>query len=75
MKLILEGFEPKINKLGSTEWEKIKLKARNRAKDIADQLLKLYALREMQEGFAFSIILKLIYVSIRKGKQRCISEI
>ena len=48
-----EGFEPKINKLGSTEWEKIKLKARNRAKDIADQLLKLYALREMQEGFAF----------------------
>lgn len=48
-----EGFEPKINKLGSTEWEKIKLKAKNRAKDIADQLLKLYALREMQEGFAF----------------------
>ena len=49
-----EGFEPKINKLGSTEWEKVKLRARNRAKDIADQLLKLYALREMQNGFAFN---------------------
>ena len=49
-----EGFEPRINKLGSTEWEKVKLRARNRAKDIADQLLKLYALREMQEGFSFA---------------------
>ena len=49
-----EGFQPRINKLGSSEWQATKLKARNRAKDIADQLLKLYALREMQEGFAFS---------------------
>jgi len=49
-----EGFEPKINKLGSTEWEKIKLRAKKRAKDIAENLLKLYALREMQQGFAFS---------------------
>ncbi len=48
-----EGYQPRINKLGSTEWQNIKLRARNRAKDIADQLLKLYALREMQEGFAF----------------------
>ena len=48
-----EGFEPKVNKLGSTEWEKVKLRAKKRAKDIAEGLLKLYALREMQEGFAF----------------------
>ena len=48
-----EGVEPKINKLGTTEWEKIKLKARNRAKNMAGELLKLYALREMKEGFAF----------------------
>jgi len=48
-----EGYIPKINKLGSNEWEKIKLKARTKAKDIADELLKIYALREMKSGFAF----------------------
>lgn len=48
-----EGYVPKVNKLGSNEWEKVKLRARSKAKDIADELLKLYALREMKSGFAF----------------------
>ena len=49
-----EGATPKINKLGSHDWEKTKARARKRAEDIAEELLKLYALRESKEGFAFN---------------------
>ena len=49
-----EGVEPKLNKLGSVEWTKTKLKAKKRIEDIAGELLKLYALREASKGFAFS---------------------
>lgn len=49
-----EGIVPKLNKLGSTEWTKTKLKAKKRIEDIAGELLKLYALRESSKGFAFS---------------------
>ena len=49
-----EGMIPKLNKLGSPEWEKAKLKARKRAEDIAEDLLKLYAAREASVGFSFS---------------------
>lgn len=48
-----EGYTPKLNKLGSTEWTKTKLKAKKRIEDIAAELLKLYALRETIKGFAF----------------------
>lgn len=48
-----EGYIPKLNKLGSTDWEKTKLKARKRIEDIAAELLKLYALREATKGYAF----------------------
>ena len=44
---------PTINKLGSTEWAKTKLKARKRAEKIAIDLLKLYSEREAAKGFAF----------------------
>ncbi len=43
----------KLSKLGSEEWAKTKLKARKKAHDMADELLKLYAIRELKEGFAF----------------------
>ncbi len=49
-----EGMVPKINKLNGTEWEKVKLRVKNKIHDIADKLLKLYALRESQKGYAFS---------------------
>jgi len=49
-----EGTAPKINKLGSKEWEKTKARARKRAEDMAEDLLKLYALRESKKGFAFN---------------------
>lgn len=44
---------PKLNKLNSVEWAKTKAKAAKRIEDIATDLLKLYAIRESTEGFAF----------------------
>ena len=49
-----EGVAPKINKLGGTEWEKTKLRVKTKVKEVAEKLLKLYALREMKKGYAFS---------------------
>ena len=48
-----EGVAPKINKLGGTEWEKTKLRVKNKVKDIAEKLLKIYATREMKQGYKF----------------------
>ena len=49
-----EGVCPKINKLGGSDWNKVKARVKSKIHDIADKLLKLYAEREMKEGFAFS---------------------
>ena len=49
-----EGVAPKINKLGGTEWEKTKARVRGKVKDMAYDLIKLYAERESRKGFAFS---------------------
>jgi len=49
-----EGMIPKMNKLGSSEWEKTKLRIKNKVKDIADKLIKIQAERQMKEGFAFN---------------------
>lgn len=48
-----EGMAPRLNKLGGTEWQKTKLRARQKAQDIAGDLLKLYASREATKGYAF----------------------
>lgn len=48
-----DGAKPKLNKLGSLEWEKTKARARKKAEDIAEDLLKMYAIRESKKGFAF----------------------
>ncbi len=48
-----EGVAPKINKLGGTEWAKTKLRVRNKVRQIASDLIKLYASRQMQKGYAF----------------------
>ncbi len=48
-----EGFAPRLNKLGSTEWAKTKQRVRTKVKDIAEKLINLYALREKSEGYAF----------------------
>ena len=47
------GVEPKINKLGGTEWIKIKKRVQAKLENIAGELLKLYAKREISKGFAF----------------------
>ncbi len=49
-----EGVEPKVNKLGSDAWEKLKNKTKRQVKDIATDLIKLYAKRKASEGFAHS---------------------
>lgn len=48
-----EGFVPRLSKLGGNDWNKTKQRVRQKAKDIADQLIKLYAERENAPGFAF----------------------
>ncbi len=48
-----DAIVPKINKLGGSDWQKTKLRVKNRIKDIADKLLKVSALRKMQKGFSF----------------------
>jgi len=48
-----EGIKPKISGLGGTEWQKTKLRVRNKIKDIADKLIKVSVERLAIEGFAF----------------------
>ncbi|KQO14165.1 transcription-repair coupling factor [Paenibacillus sp. Leaf72] len=48
-----EEKEPKINKLGGSEWTRAKSKVQSSVKDIADDLIKLYAQRQSAPGFAF----------------------
>ncbi len=48
-----EGQVPRINKLGSGAWEALKRKTRKKVKDIAKDLIKLYAERKARKGFAF----------------------
>ncbi len=49
-----EGAEPKLSKLGSGAWNKIKSRTKSKLKDIARDLIKLYAKRRQEQGFAFS---------------------
>ena len=44
----------RLNKIGSDAWQKTKTKARKAAKDMAGELIKLYAARKRQEGYPFS---------------------
>lgn len=48
-----DGRPPKIYKLGSAAWKKIKQKTKKRVKEIAYDLIQLYAKRRMQKGYAF----------------------
>ena len=50
-----EDIVPKLNKLGSIEWEKTKARAKGRIQYIADELLRIAAERELKEGFAFKV--------------------
>nr|WP_262912748.1 transcription-repair coupling factor [Membranihabitans marinus] len=47
-----DGTEPSLNKLGTDTWTKMKTKTKKQIKDIASELIKLYARRKASEGFA-----------------------
>ena len=49
-----EGEPPRINKLGSKSWITLKYNAKSKVKDIAKDLIQLYAKRRASKGFAFS---------------------
>lgn len=49
-----EGTEPKMNKLGSDAWSNLKRKTKAQVKDIAKDLIKLYAKRKAEKGFQYS---------------------
>ncbi|MCA0985631.1 transcription-repair coupling factor [Halobacillus yeomjeoni] len=49
-----EGKEPKVYKLGGSEWAKVKSRVQSSVEDIADDLIQLYAEREASKGHAFS---------------------
>jgi transcription-repair coupling factor (superfamily II helicase) len=46
--------EPQLTRLGTQEWERAKRKARQAVQDLADDLLKIYAQRQLKTGYAFS---------------------
>lgn len=49
-----EGEPPKLNRLGSGAWERMKEKVKTKVKDIARDLIRLYAKRRQEPGFSFS---------------------
>lgn len=49
-----EGVPPKINKLGTGAWNKVKERTKSKLKDIARDLIKLYAARKEEKGHSYS---------------------
>ncbi|MBE6310115.1 MAG: transcription-repair coupling factor [Bacteroidales bacterium] len=49
-----EGVPPKLNRIGSGAWNKMKERTKSKLKDIARDLIKLYAARKEEKGFAYS---------------------
>ncbi len=49
-----EGEAPAVSKLGSGQWERLKERTKTKVKDIARDLIKLYAARKAERGFQFS---------------------
>lgn len=49
-----DGTPPNLNKLGSAAWQNLKNKTKSKVKDIARELIALYARRREEQGFAFS---------------------
>ena len=49
-----EGIIPKVSSLNSSEWQKTKMRVREKVKNIASELLRIYAERELKKGFKYS---------------------
>ena len=50
-----EGHTPTLSKLGGSDWGRLKSRARKKIKDIARDLIKLYARRKHEQGFTFAV--------------------
>ena len=50
-----EGVKPVLNRLGTQQWQKTKARVKKAMKDMAEELLKLYAARKTAEGHAFAV--------------------
>lgn len=48
-----EGHQPRLTKLGTGAWERLKARTKKRVKDIARDLIKIYAKRRASQGYAF----------------------
>ncbi len=51
----IEGQEPKLSKMGGGEWTRVKDKVKASVREMAEELIKLYALREARPGHAFGL--------------------
>jgi transcription-repair coupling factor (superfamily II helicase) len=51
----VEEAPPKINKLGGSDWQKVKTRVKESIREMAEALLELYAQREVVNGHAFSV--------------------
>lgn len=49
-----DAIQPKINRLGGKDWENTKTKVKNNLREVAKELIELYAKREKVQGFGFS---------------------
>ena len=49
-----DGAKPKINRLGSKDWQNTKAKVKKNLREVAKELIELYAKREHSKGYAFS---------------------
>ena len=49
-----DGIVPKVSNLNGTDWQKTKLRVRDKVHNIAAELLKIYAEREMKKGFKYA---------------------
>ncbi|MFQ5637061.1 MAG: transcription-repair coupling factor [bacterium] len=49
-----DGMKPALSKLGSAEWQKLKSRTKKKIKDIANELIEIYAKRKSQPGFSFA---------------------
>ncbi len=50
----VDGKEPKLSKLGGSEWSKVKRRVKESVREMAEELLRLYATRERIQGHSFS---------------------
>ena len=49
-----DAIKPKINRLGGKDWERTKTKVKNNLREVAKELIELYAKRDKTQGFSFS---------------------